>query len=41
MYHDGVLRVNNFLNLCLTNAELACLEFLPGKQVYLLVCIYG
>ena len=39
MFYDGTVRVDNFSNKCLTNAELASLEFKLRKLVYLLVCI--
>ena len=41
VFYDGTVPVGNFATKnCLTNAELAYLEFTLGNSVYLLVCIY-
>ena len=40
VFYDGTVRVDNFSNKCLTNAEIASLVFTLGNSVYLLVCIY-
>ena len=35
VFYDGALRVDNFSNKCLTNAEVAFLECTLGNSVYM------
>ena len=39
VFYDGTVRIDNFPSKCLTNAELASLEFTQGNSMYHLVCI--